>query len=232
MPLCTRWGLAGAALGPSYLWRESGGKGIRDAPSARMLSFHGRKPAAAAHDGAAAAKAGAGAGARAGTAAGSAPACEMLSAGATAAGASAAPAKAAHSAHTAQASGAGASGGAEASVVAPPASVKTHASVAGWSDLPAVKLRVIDECFALGAQYTAAAAAASDPARRDVLKVLAAYCARFPDAVVSETKRAKRREDAGAGEKVKFPRADLKARGCARACAARRGAVADKWSPA
>ena len=88
-----------------------------------------------------------------------------------------------------------------------------------------MKRGVIDDAITLEAQYTAWAAAATDPVRRDLFKVQAEYLQRFPAAVVSEYLRAKQRDQGASGagkEAVKFPRADLKARACDRADAAAR----------
>jgi hypothetical protein len=180
-----------------------------------MLGFHGRKPAAAAHDAAGAAKAAPPRAEPQPGAADDAPA--LLGRGAVPGDAAAAAAPADNSA-AAPAAAPGASGPEEASA-APPPRAKTHRDVAGGTSVPAVKQRVMDDCFAHAAHFTAVAAAASDPARRNIFNTFAEYCDVFPAAVVSECKRAqsnKGGEARAAGEKLKFPRADLKAR-CQRA---------------
>ena len=155
-----------------------------------------------------------------------APGAEALLASRTAPGGAAEAAAPAGSSPEAQEAGSGAAAGAATSAAASTAPcVKTHKDVPGAAALPAVKHGVIDGSIALAAQYTAWAAAATDPVRRELFKVQAEYLARFPAAVVSEYQRAKQRDQGanGAGkEAAKFPRADLKARACDRAYAAAR----------
>jgi hypothetical protein len=188
-----------------------------------MIGLHARKPAAAAHDagGPVLVKVPLPAGVAA-----RAPGAEALLASRTAPGGAAEAAAPAGSSPEAQEAGSGAAAGAATSAAASTAPcVKSHKDVPGAAALPAVKRGVIDGSIALAAQYTAWAAAATDPVRRELFKVQAEYLARFPAAVVSEYQRAKQRDQGanGAGkETAKFPRADLKARACDRAYAAAR----------
>ena len=186
-----------------------------------MLSLHARKPAAAAHDasGPVLVKLPASAGAT-----GRAEAGTTLLATRYAPGAAAGTAAPASSSPEAQEAGSGAAAGA-ATFAAPAAAKapKSHNDVPGASALPPEKQRVIDGCIALAAQYTAHAAAAVDPVRRDVFKAQVEYLSRMPPLVVSEYKRTSGGDAADKSKKkgLTFPRADLKARACAALRAAR-----------